>query len=212
MKIFEQECIPVGCVPPACWPYPRMHCAGGVSAWWGCLPGGFVCLGGLSAHGGVCPGVSAQRGVFLGGVYPSMQWGDTLPLWTDKHLWKHNLRKIHLRTVKSTTFKGLFTRNGDLVKRKMVCKNGLFPLLVMTCIKIFEQECIPVGCIPPTCWPYPSMYCAGGDCLGVTALGVTAWGVFAQGGVSQHAMGQTPPCGQTDTCENITFANLVCGR
>ena len=27
-----QECIPVGCVPPACWPYPSMHCAGG------CIP------------------------------------------------------------------------------------------------------------------------------------------------------------------------------
>ena len=23
------ECIPVGCVPPVCWPYPSMHCAGG---------------------------------------------------------------------------------------------------------------------------------------------------------------------------------------
>ena len=29
--------------------------------------------------------------------------------------------------------------------------------------------------------------------------------------VSQHAMGQTPPFGQTDNCENITFANFVCG-
>ena len=32
------------------------------------------------------------------------------------------------------------------------------------------------------------------------------------GSLYQHAMGQTPPCGQTDTCENITFANFVCGR
>ena len=28
----KQECIPVGCVPPAYWPYPSMHCAEGVSA------------------------------------------------------------------------------------------------------------------------------------------------------------------------------------
>ena len=26
----EQVCIPVGCVPTACSPYPSMHCAGGV--------------------------------------------------------------------------------------------------------------------------------------------------------------------------------------
>ena len=24
-------------------------------------------------------------------------------------------------------------------------------------------------------------------------------------------LGQRPPCGQTDTCENISFANFVCG-
>ena len=33
---IKQECIPVGCIPAACWPYPRLHCqvgfARGVSA------------------------------------------------------------------------------------------------------------------------------------------------------------------------------------
>ena len=67
-----QECIPVGCVPPACRPYPCMHCAGG------CLPrevsaGGWcVCPGGewsarrVSAWecpwGCVCPGGVSSRG------------------------------------------------------------------------------------------------------------------------------------------------------
>ena len=34
------------------------------------------------------------------------------------------------------------------------------------------------------------------------------------GGISQHALRQTPlpPCGQTDACENITLAQLRCGR
>ena len=70
---------------------------------------------------------------------------------------------------------------------------------------------------------HPSMHWAGGwgcipACTGqgdgsvfpggaVPARGCTWWGC-----VSQHAMGQTPPCGQTDTCENITFANFVYGR
>ena len=84
----------------------------------------------------------------------------------------------------------------------------------------------------------PSMHCAGGSvcsggnvcsggCLlrGVCLLpggcrasaprggvGVSSQGVSAPGSVSQHAMGQTPPRGQTDTCDNITFANFVCGR
>ena len=66
----------------------------------------------------------------------------------------------------------------------------------------------------------------GGVCPGVSASGpggVSAQGgvwplvpggvcLWSWGGVSQHAMGQTPPRGQTDTCENITFANFVCGR
>ena len=40
----------------------------------------------------------------------------------------------------------------------------------------------------------------GGVCSGgVSALG----GVCSQGGISQHALRQTPPCGQTDACENI---------
>ena len=49
----EQECIPVGCVPPACWPYPSMHCLG------------------VSAHG---PG---GRG--LGGRQPRL-WAVTITL------------------------------------------------------------------------------------------------------------------------------------
>ena len=55
----------------------------GVSAW-----GGGVYLG------GVCQGVSAQ-----GGVSQHAMGQTPLPLWTDRHLWKHNLRKLRLRAV-----------------------------------------------------------------------------------------------------------------
>ena len=57
---------------------------------------------------------------------------------------------------------------------------------------------------------------ASGPGSGVSASGpgggVCLW---SQGGVSQHAMGQrTPqppsPCGQTNTCKNITFVIYVC--
>ena len=69
-RYASQECIPMGCVLPACWPYPSMHCAGG------CLPGevsayGVSAQGGwcLLRVGGVCPGwvVSAQGGWCLPG-------------------------------------------------------------------------------------------------------------------------------------------------
>ena len=38
--------------------------------------------------------------------------------------------------------------------------------------------------------------------------GVPSRGVPAQGGTCPG----TPPCGQTDMCKNIIFANFVCGR
>ena len=92
---FKQVCIPVGYVLSACCPYLPACTAPG-----GCLLQG--CL--LCEEGGVCPGgclpllpgwVSAPEG-----VYPSMQWGRHPLLWTDRHLWKHNLRKLRLRAVK----------------------------------------------------------------------------------------------------------------
>ena len=54
----------------------------------------------------------------------------------------------------------------------------------------------------------------GGLLWGVSALGVLVGGVSAPGGASQHALRQTPlpPCGQIHACENITLAQLRCGR
>ena len=77
-----QECIPVGCVPAAHWPYTGVCFPGG---------GGGVCSGGVCSEGCLLgEGVSAPRGgvsapkgegvcsggVCSGGVwYPSMHWG-----------------------------------------------------------------------------------------------------------------------------------------
>ena len=60
---------------------------------------------------------------------------------------------------------------------------------------------------------YPSMHWAGGVCQ--HALGVSAQGRVCLSGGCRHPWDQrqTPPFrGQTDTCENITFANFICGR
>ena len=81
-----------------------------------------------------------------------------------------------------------------------------------------SQHALHGGCV------YPSMYWAGGYLpRGCTYPGVTCWGCllwgFAQCGVPAWGVCipacievDTSPCGQTDTCENITFANFVCGR
>ena len=51
-SFYKQECIPVGCVPAAHWPYARV-----------CFPGGSVC-----SRGGVCSrGVCSQGGCLLQG-------------------------------------------------------------------------------------------------------------------------------------------------
>ena len=79
--ITSQDCIPVGCIPPACWPYlpactapGGCACSGGVPApgcvpakGWGCLVLGGVCSQGVSATGGGC---LLLEGVSAPGVVP----------------------------------------------------------------------------------------------------------------------------------------------
>ena len=89
--------------------YPSMHWVGGrgvyLSMHWagGCLPKGVYLSGGACTCPGErctcpvgwcnCPGdVPAHGGVSQHAM------GQT-PLWTDRHLWKHNLHKLHLRAV-----------------------------------------------------------------------------------------------------------------
>ena len=89
-KYCKQDCIPVGCVPPACWPYlpacsapgvylvPGGVCSGRVCTWGVCFRGD-VCTwsqGGVCSKGGVCSwwgGVCFRGGCTCPG---------TPPLWT----------------------------------------------------------------------------------------------------------------------------------
>ena len=87
--IFEQECIPVGCVPAAHWPYAAV-CFGG-----GGLPG----PGGLpdpAGGGGWSRGVCLVQGGCLpdrGGCIPACTEADTLPPPCGQNSW-HTLVKI----------------------------------------------------------------------------------------------------------------------
>ena len=78
---------------------PSMHCAGRVSDHCG-----GVCSGGVSTRGCLSRGCLPHGGFCLwsreGDVYPSMQWGRH-PLWTERHLRKHKLRKLCLRAIKT---------------------------------------------------------------------------------------------------------------
>ena len=92
----KQECIRVGCVPPACWLYPSMHCWGvylprGVPAWGVYLPRavparGYYLPGDVPARGYLprgctCPGGCTCLGVYLPGSVPAQggvpAWGCT---------------------------------------------------------------------------------------------------------------------------------------
>ena len=99
--IFVQECIPVGCVPPAC------YCtAGGLPGqrppW---TPVGQRPPGQRTPWTETTPLTPPWTDTLPGQRFP---WTETTPLdnrdplppWTDKHLRKHNLRKLRLQAVK----------------------------------------------------------------------------------------------------------------
>ena len=71
MRIYRKvECIPVGCVPAARWPYAGV-----------CFPGGCLVRGGSAPRGGclvrgVCSRRVSGRGVWSGGV---CSWGGSVP-------------------------------------------------------------------------------------------------------------------------------------
>ena len=147
-----------------------------------------ACLLTVSQHalGRVC--VCIQHALGMGGcVYPSMHWAGVYPSmhWAEGCISQHALGK------------------------------GCLPGGVHLGVSL--QGCLPRGCLPRrvSAWGHLSGDLPRG-CLpgGVYPGAVSAWGVclWSLGGVLQHAMGQTPPCRQTDTCENITFTNFACGR
>ena len=78
--MIKQDCIPVGCIPPACWPYlPACTAQGGVcsrelvSALGGAWLRGCLVCGGVRSWGGACCGR---------GWYSCVHWGRS-PLWTE---------------------------------------------------------------------------------------------------------------------------------
>ena len=85
--IMIQDCIPVGCVPPARWPYNPACSAPGGGAWFGgcLLPGGSVCShGGCLVWGGRC---------LVWGVWGIPVCTEADPPCEQNHtrLWKYNL-------------------------------------------------------------------------------------------------------------------------
>ena len=89
---WKQECIPVGCVPAARWPYAGvclLRGGGGVCSQGGWSKGGLVpggiCSGGVSSQGGLVLGGSGSGGgLLLEGCIPACTEADTPPV--DRHM------------------------------------------------------------------------------------------------------------------------------
>ena len=84
LKQLKQECIAVGCVPPAHWLHAGGFFVGGLPAGGSSLPEGVSLLGGLHAGGPPCPAgdlPARGRGVSLpgGGGSPCQGQGVSLP-------------------------------------------------------------------------------------------------------------------------------------
>ena len=60
----------------------------------------------------------------------------------------------------------------------------------------------------------PGGYSPRGVCSweGSAPRGVCSWGLLRGGCIPACTEADTPPCGQTHACENITLAQLRCGR
>ena len=92
---LKQDCIPVGCIPPACWPYlPACTAQGMGGGGWGCLLGG---------------GVPGPRGYLVqGGGIPACTETDPSPA-HEQNSWHMLVKilpcpKLRLPTVKIAVF------------------------------------------------------------------------------------------------------------
>ena len=72
---------------------------------------------------------------------------------------------------------------------------------------------LPAGGTGVLC-PWGGGLPAGGGASFLGGLPAGGGGGFPAGGSPDQGglLDRRPPCGQTDTCKNITFANYVCGR
>ena len=105
LSLGTRDCIPVGYIAPARWPYLPAYSAVGV-----CVSalGGVCCQGGVCSQRGVCSRGVCSWGCLLrgvpgpgGGWYPSMHWGKPPPREQNHtRLWKYNLAPTSLRAVK----------------------------------------------------------------------------------------------------------------
>ena len=97
----------------------------------GCRPGGCVCPGEVCLPGGCLPMGISQHAM-----------GQTPPPWTDRHLWKHHLRKLRLREVKSIS---RFIPTGNMPRARNNCYQGFSDGLSKGFRKTSEGSLLGVG-------------------------------------------------------------------
>ena len=153
---------------------------------WGCLPGG----GGVPCD------------IVLVGHVPCDAWWDTPPRWTESQT---GVKTLPSRAVTSTiTLKIEATTRMHSSRMRTSC-------LLTVCWSLLPGGVCSWGC------GLGGVCSEGGVCSrGMSALGgVCFWGVVWEvwsRGYIPACTEADPPCGQTDACENITLAQLRCGR
>ena len=148
-KINAHECIPVGCIPPACFPYlPACIAPGGCTWYWGDVPGP---VGGCTWSWGGVPGPGGCTwfwGVYLipegctwsGGC--TWSWRGYLPryspLWTE--FLTHACENI---TLPQTSFAGgKYALHGTILPSSQAILNFSFPCLL--CISFLPFPLLPL--------------------------------------------------------------------
>ena len=197
----QQECIPVGCVPAARWPYAGV-----------CFPGGVLSLGGVSSGGCLLQGVSALGGVcyggclLLGGVCSGgvcsggvCSQGVSAP------------RGV-VSAPRGGLLPGSVCSQGVVSAPRGVCsQGGLLPGGVCSGGCLLRGGVCSGGCLLPGEW----CLLPGG---GVCSQGVSALGYLLPGGcvwyLSMHG-GRHPPCEQNEWQTGVKilpWPQLRCGR
>ena len=120
----------------------------------------------------------------------------------------NSILTLYLIKVKDTTFRNVFTYNYliNLSRRYFHFKITYMIYFSNSCFSTgnffywkmydmlwvhFKQECLPVGCVPPVS---------------------VAVSPVMHASPATHAPCHARPPPWTNTCENNTFANFVCGR
>ena len=219
----KQDCIPVGRVPPARWPYLPVCSAGG----------GILLLGWFSFQGGLLPGLSPRQGGLLGGGFcfqGVLLLGGLLPCLLGRGVslaggspWQGGLLGRGVRWQGGLLGRGFSLAGGSPWQG---VREGLLPRGCSFWGASFGGVLLPGGLLLGGLLgrgvslaggsPSGGSSSGGPPSGGVSLAGESPWqGVSLAGGIllpRGGLLGRPPVNRMTDTCKNITLPQLRCRR